>query len=50
MTVDEVYAFLVKRGWKYEEIRKLTAYQIRNHIQKAEQDEADAIASATGGR
>lgn len=46
MSTDELYAFLVSRGWKYEQIRRLNAYQIRNHIQKA----AEAEAEAAGGR
>jgi hypothetical protein len=35
MTQDELYAFLLAEGWKYQEIRKLTSYQIRHHIQPA---------------
>lgn len=40
VTDTELIQWLVRKGWKFDEIKKLTAYQIRNVLIPAyEQDE-----------
>ena len=41
MNTDELYTFLIRKGFRFAEIRKLNAYQIRNIIQKAAEQDAE---------